>query len=242
MGRPTVFIVPGIYEGPDVFVPLEEALKSKGYKVHTTHLLSTGTASPNNPSMSDDAAFIASELSRAVDEAGADGVVAFLHSAGGFLGSMAMRGLSARARGAEGRAGGVRAIVFLVAGILPEGVAHKHLPFMEFHGFEGYHVARDPRRLFFNDMSDAEAERWLPKLGRQPSEGWNQEVSFAGWREVPSVFIVTEEDQVIPLPMQEHMAQTAGSEVIRLKAGHMAQLSQTAEVARIVDEEATKLG
>jgi pimeloyl-ACP methyl ester carboxylesterase len=130
---PTVFIVPGIYEGPDVFTPLKEQLESKGYKVHVTYLLSTGTTSPGNKSMLDDAAFMGTELAQVVDEAGADGVVAFMHSAGGFLGSLAMKGLSNKARAAEGKTGGVRSIVFLVAGILPEGTAHKHLPFMEFH-------------------------------------------------------------------------------------------------------------
>jgi hypothetical protein len=59
---PTIFVVPGIYEGPSVFNPLKEKLEAKGYKVHVTRLLSTGTTSPGNKSMLDDAAFIGKEL------------------------------------------------------------------------------------------------------------------------------------------------------------------------------------
>lgn len=130
---PIIFIVPGIYEGPDAFAPLAATLQAAGYRVHITHLISTGSRSPGNPSMHDDATFIASELSREVEAAGEDGVVAVMHSAGGFLGSMALKGLSAKARGEKGKKGGVRRIVFLTAGLGPEGFEHKPLPFMEFH-------------------------------------------------------------------------------------------------------------
>jgi pimeloyl-ACP methyl ester carboxylesterase len=59
---------------------------------------------------------------------------------------------------------------------------------------------------------------------------------------VPSVFIETMDDQVIPTAVQEAMAALAGSELVTLEgAGHMAQLSRTAEIADIIDKEAKKL-
>ena len=136
---PTIFIVPGIYEGPTVFEPLRSVLEGYGYAVHLTRLPSTGTASPGNPTMDDDVAAIAADLAAVVARAGAHGVVVVCHSAGGFLGSAAMRGLTAgprRAGGKEGGGGGgggVIKMVFLAAGIGPEGLEHKPQPFMEFH-------------------------------------------------------------------------------------------------------------
>ena len=133
---PTIFIVPGIYEGPTVFEPLKSVLEGYGYAVHVTHLPSTGTTSPGNPSIADDVASIAADLASVVSRAGADGVLVVCHSAGGFLGSSAMRGLTAEARRAEGGAGGaggVAKMVFLAAGIGPEGLEHTPQPFMEFH-------------------------------------------------------------------------------------------------------------
>lgn len=132
---PTIFIVPGLYEGPASFAPLVDALRGVDLtKVHVTTLPSTGaTSGPGGTiSMDDDAAAIAADMATIVEEAGTEGVVAVLHSAGGFLGSGAMRGLAASTREAAGKTGGVRAIVFLAAGLAPEGFEHKPLPFMEF--------------------------------------------------------------------------------------------------------------
>ncbi len=80
-------------------------------------------------------ASIAADLAAVVSRAGAHGVVVVCHSAGGFLGSAAMRGLTAASRRAEGKegGGGVTKMVFLAAGIGPEGLEHKPQPFMEFH-------------------------------------------------------------------------------------------------------------
>lgn len=54
------------------------------------------------------------------------------HSAGGFLGSGATEGLSKKERENEGKKGGVRAFVFLAAGLGPVGFVHEDLPFMDF--------------------------------------------------------------------------------------------------------------
>lgn len=54
-----------------------------------------------------------------------------MHSAGGFLGSNAIEGWSLEGRNKEGKQGGVRKLVFLAAGILPEGATHTDPPFFE---------------------------------------------------------------------------------------------------------------
>jgi pimeloyl-ACP methyl ester carboxylesterase len=131
---PTLFVVPGVWEGPGSFDPLKEALAAAGHgSVFVTSLVSTGRDSKSTPipNMDDDVAAITADLARVVEEAGPDGVVALLHSAGGMLGSAAMKGLTAKARQEEGKTGGVRKIVFLAAGIGQEGVPHKDPPFFE---------------------------------------------------------------------------------------------------------------
>ena len=72
-------------------------------------------------------------------------------------------------------------------------------------------------------------------MKHQPSD-WEGSVTFCGWREVPSVYIVCEQDRIIPRAIQEHLAGMAGSQIVSLDAGHMAQLSKTDEVARIIKE------
>ncbi len=80
---PTLFIVPGIWEGPVAYEPLTATLHSLGYSnAFTTSLVSTGRDSKSGPppTMDDDSAAIAVDLNRVVDEAGSDGVIALLHS------------------------------------------------------------------------------------------------------------------------------------------------------------------
>lgn len=132
---PWLFIVPGIYEGPGAFTPLVQTLRASGFaNIHATKLVSTGCDINKKPmpTMEDDIAAIAKDLTEVVNKAGSDGVVALLHSAAGFLGSAAMKGLTAPARKAAGLAGGVRQIVFLAAGVAPEGARHTPQPFMVF--------------------------------------------------------------------------------------------------------------
>lgn len=140
MAPPFIFIVPGLWEGPESFAPLVKALEENGFpNVHCTALASTGTSSKSDKlvTMNDDIAAIAADLSNVVEESGESGVVAVMHSAGGFLGSSAMQGLTAPARRAANKAGGVTKIVFLAAGLGPEGHEHTPQPFMEYDvGFE----------------------------------------------------------------------------------------------------------
>jgi pimeloyl-ACP methyl ester carboxylesterase len=118
---PTLFLVPGLWEGPGAYAPLQAWLEQSGFKVVVTSLLSTGTKYPGNPTMEQDIASIHADLEKTVDAAGSEGVVAVLHSAGGFIGSNAIEGLTIEARKAQQKTGGVRKIVFIAAGIAPEG-------------------------------------------------------------------------------------------------------------------------
>ena len=138
---PTLFVVPGIWEGPDAFEPLAAALRSAGHgSIFTSSLVSTGKTSKTGPgpTFEDDTAAIAADLTRVVNDAGPEGVVALLHSAGGVVGSAAMKGLTAAAREKAGKPGGVKKIIFFTAGIASEGDEHKTPPFAEIDVSAGF--------------------------------------------------------------------------------------------------------
>ena len=124
---PTIFIVPGFWEGPESFSDVSSQLSSAGHDVHVVKLPSTGTKSPGNPSMDDDIAAVRQDLQKLVEKEG--DIVLLLHSAGGFLGSNAMEGFSAKARKEKGLKGGVNGIVFLSGAVFPQGFKHGPLPF-----------------------------------------------------------------------------------------------------------------
>lgn len=130
---PTILFVPGFWEGPKVFTPVCDLLQAAGFKTDVCTLPSTGTISPGNPAMADDIAAVRDHLTSIVQRG--EEVILVLHSAGGFLGSAAMEGLSKSAVGQ----GGVVKIVFLTAAVFPEGHEHEDMPFAVVEvGYPGY--------------------------------------------------------------------------------------------------------
>ncbi|KAF5604635.1 hypothetical protein FPANT_1424 [Fusarium pseudoanthophilum] len=230
---PTVFIVPGFYEGPTVFQPLADSLNERDFETVITTISSTGKTPPDSPNMGDDIANIAKDLAPVVEEAGGEGVVAVMHSAGGFIGSGALEGLTFKAREVAGKTGGVKKIIFIAAGVAPEGFEQGPMPFFDYHS-NGTESCKDPRNLLYGDFSDEEANKWLPGLQHQPDRGWATKLQHCGWREVPSVYTLCEGDKILPVDLQEQFAHLAGSEIVRVSAGHMAQLSQTEKVAEVI--------
>jgi pimeloyl-ACP methyl ester carboxylesterase len=129
--KPTIVFVPGIWEGPTVFTSLSTTLQALGYPTETATIPSTGTSSPGNPSMRDDEQAIRYIVKRLViDEEKT--VILVCHSAGGFLASGAIEGLSAKNLEKKGCKGGVAKFVFLTAGLAAEGYVHGKMPFMDF--------------------------------------------------------------------------------------------------------------
>lgn len=91
-----------------------------------------------------------------------------------------------------------------------------------------------PETLLFGDLSDDEKTQWLAKLQPQPAQGWDDKVSYTGWKDVPSVYLVCEGDNALPVPLQEQLATLAGSKVERCSAGHIPQVSQPARVVEVI--------
>ncbi|EHA18810.1 hypothetical protein CBS76997_1918 [Aspergillus niger] len=223
---PTILFVPGFWEGPKVFTPVCDLLQAAGFKTDVCTLPSTGTISPGNPAMADDIAAVRDHLTSIVQRG--EEVILVLHSAGGFLGSAAMEGLSKSAVGQ----GGIVKIVFLTAAVFPEGHEHEDMPFAVVEG--GAMYCAKPEVLLLDDVPEPEKAEWLAELKPQPADGWNGTVPYAGWKDVPSVYLVCEGDNALPAGLQEQLANLAGSQIERCSAGHMPQISQPSRVAEVI--------
>lgn len=132
MAKPDIVFVPGFWEGSSAFDHCARLLREADYTVHTASLLSTGvpfTEHPKSPSLHDDVNHIRSLLENLIrlDRE----LVLVLHSAGGFLGSHAIEGLSATIRAKNAQKGGVVHLAFVAGGVCPEGTVHQDLPFFE---------------------------------------------------------------------------------------------------------------
>ncbi|KAJ5935040.1 hypothetical protein N7466_004587 [Penicillium verhagenii] len=224
---PTVLFVPGFWEGPTVFEKVTSLLTASGISTEVAKLQSTNTTSPGNPGMKDDVKGIRAHI-EAILARGEDVLLA-LHSAGGFLGSEAMQGLDKKTRGDQP---GVVSIVFLAAAVFPEGYQHQPLPFAVVEGGASY--CAQPEILLLGDLPEEEKAGWLDAIKPQPAQGWDDTVSYAGWKDVPSVYLICDEDNALPVPLQEQLAALAGSKIERCSAGHLPMLSQPEAVAGVV--------
>ncbi|KAJ6090288.1 hypothetical protein N7486_009103 [Penicillium sp. IBT 16267x] len=223
----TVLFVPGFWEGPTVFKEVISLLKTSNVSAEVATLKSTGTTSPGNPGMKEDVAAIRAHIETIL--ARGEDVLLALHSAGGFLGSEAMKGLDKSTRREQP---GVVGIVFLAGAVFPEGYQHQPLPFAVVEG--GSSHCAQPEILLLGDVPVNEQAGWLAAFEPQPAEGWDDTVSYTGWKDVPSVYLICEGDNALPVSLQEQLAALAGSEIERCSAGHLPMLSQPDVVAKVV--------
>ncbi|OGM44088.1 hypothetical protein ABOM_007317 [Aspergillus bombycis] len=229
---PTILIIPGLWEGPTGFDPIAALLTASNLKTEIATLPSTGTISPGNPSLKDDVIAVRAHIDKLVQQG--EDILLVLHSAGGFIGCEAMEGLSKKAREERGLSGGVVGIVFVAAAVVEEGYVHQALPFAAEEG--GALHCIQPERTLFNDLDEAGKRKWLGVLRPQPAHGWRGTTTFAGWKDVESVYLVCEEDQSLPVFLQEEFAGLAGSKIERCSAGHMPHLSQPSRVVEVIKD------
>jgi len=130
LNAPKVVIVPGFWEGRETYNATSSKILSAGYACTTIQLPSTGTVPPNNPTMHDDINAIRKVFEDILEQEGKE-VILVMHSAGGFLGSNAIEGMSVEERKEQGKVGGVRKLLFLTAGLLPKGTLHTSPPFCD---------------------------------------------------------------------------------------------------------------
>lgn len=55
----------------------------------------------------------------------------------------------------------------------------------EFRNVQGVALhCKSPKILLFNNIDPALAEKWTKDLQPQPSEGWDDTITYCGWKDV----------------------------------------------------------
>lgn len=93
-------------------------------------------------------------------------------------------------------------------------------------------TCKSPADLLMHDVPDQ--DRWLEVMQTQPASGWDSTTNYAAWKHVPSIYVGTRQDKLLPQGLQEQFAQTAGSELVWLDTGHMMPLVKPAALADII--------
>ncbi|KAJ5753473.1 uncharacterized protein N7511_007626 [Penicillium nucicola] len=225
MPNPTVVIVPGAWHRPAHFQGLIDELAKAHYDAVGVTLPCVDS-SPPLPSWDQDAQAIRQVILEKLD-AGKD-IIALAHSFGGISMSEAVKGLGKKEREAQGLNGGVIKLIYMCAMALPEGQTHlgQMVPSSpEEEDIErqrqemqaqlgGMEVSPDgaislPKQhihmVFYNRCEQKDIDRAVSLLGTFPAGPLAVPVTYTAYREIPSTYIVCNNDRALPPPVQRRM-------------------------------------
>jgi hypothetical protein len=215
-----IVIVPGSFATPPPYDVLVKGLNAKGYKARVVGLLSVNDGTRHPPaSMQDDSAEISSVVQSILnDPKSPRNVVLAVHSYAGVPGTEAVKGLSKADRSAEGKDTAVIGLLYMAA-FLPQvgqcirDLLSKDAPEEFKHPSPGTYYPVTPveyASFVFNDVEDpAEVLRLHASFSRHSADSYDGKLSYAGWKDIPSVQILPLIDMVIPVEIQEAMFERA---------------------------------
>ncbi|KAL2043212.1 hypothetical protein N7G274_004272 [Stereocaulon virgatum] len=241
--RPTVFFVHGAWHKASCWDTTRAELHKLDYPTEAIQLKSSGSAVATHQ---DDTAIIRGALESLI--AKGKHVVLVMHSYGGKAGAVAVSGLESAARDQCREKGGIIHCVFLAGFLIPKG---KSLADM-FPGRPEYIVldpedpkflvVKNPKKTFFNDISSELSQPWIEELTRQSAHSFASKVDSTAWGDglVPCTYLLTENDQALPLLQQEQMLWDACKEsrmhwtIEKCKSGHSVWLTEVPTVVRLI--------
>ncbi|KAH8800201.1 prolyl aminopeptidase-like protein [Xylogone sp. PMI_703] len=237
--KPVFVFVPGGWHSPDVFDDVTKVLSSKGYTSRGVHLASVGHIPPIENFDAD------VENVRGVVEdvlSSAQDVVLVVHSYGGLPASEAMKyfmdddNKDMKGKGRILRIVWVCAFVGAIGDSLHGSIGGKDREW--FRVSDGIVNCSEPKRIFYNDMSDAEAEPHINSLQPHAYLTFFSKLSVEPWMRIPSTYVICENDQAIPAYAQERMIAMAQAKssmafdvVERCTSGHSPMLTIPRELA-----------
>lgn len=239
--KPTILLVQGSFQIPEAYDKLVSALRSRGFVVAHPRLPSLSDHdSPDfaERSLADDSRAIEAEAKRLIVDEGKT-VMVVMHSYGGLVGSDAIpEDMSLQSRRQKGLSGGVSRLFYFAGFILEQGKSvlgtFGESPNNDIKP-NGRYTMKNTASLIYQDLPPEEASYWASKIIDQSYAVQTTPVSRAAYKYIPSTYVMTEDDQAVPLQYQEMFAAATGAEVKRIASGHSPQLSKPEELAELVE-------
>lgn len=96
----------------------------------------------------------------------------------------------------------------------------------------------EARGLFFSDLSDEEAEKYVKALSPQAQDAFETPVDFVPSQlKIPATYLVCELDCATPLPMQEQwLAEFPWMKIERCSSGHSPFINKPDRVIEILEK------
>ncbi|KAH6679960.1 Alpha/beta hydrolase family-domain-containing protein [Plectosphaerella plurivora] len=250
---PTLLFIPGSWHKPVCYDILISRLREQGGLRCISITLPSTNGDPAATFKDDlDTARNAIEFETNEDR----DVVVIAHSYGGIVGNSAIKGFAKKDNPKSSdspessRKGHVIGLILIASGFALTGLSFMDPlfghppPAWRVNATTGYaEIVADPRQMFYHDLSPEDAEYWTSQLTTQSLKSLFEggEFVYSGWKDVPSWYIGTVEDQGLPVVvqrMQVGMARTMGGRVEHreLQTSHSPFLSQPENTADIIME------
>jgi hypothetical protein len=243
MPLPTLIFAHGAWHGPEHWEPLSAILRTKGFTCFTPLLDFCGTERPVDS--------ICSSINQiqkiiATETTAGRNVVVINHSFGGSVGCSAVKGFTKKDPSRLSDASGYVVGIIQLCAFTPPA---KHslydvvgTPAFHQHGPDGWEIIHngDPRNLFYNDLSEEEAQHWKSLLRKQSTASFlDRENVYPGWADVPVWYLCCSKDNAIPIAGQEAgitAARIFGAEFTTryIDCGHSPFLSKSKETAQFI--------
>ncbi|RKF60771.1 putative alpha beta-hydrolase [Erysiphe neolycopersici] len=230
--KPSLIIIPGAWQQVTAFQNFVNILVKEGFSAEAIKLPSVGsTSAPPLPGLAEDIAAAQRAITQAVDKS--QEVILICHSYGGLVGSNAAEGLDIHTRSKQGKAGGIKKIIFLSAFVIPRGkslfeMIGQPLPWMEVHDDKISAKKEMVAEIGFNDLSPENVAEACDKMTHSSASIFVTPSMYEPWTNgVSCDYILTTEDNALSYPLQENMAKQLGSNSnsVILKSGHNPFLS-----------------
>ncbi|KAH8816047.1 hypothetical protein F5884DRAFT_774707 [Xylogone sp. PMI_703] len=241
--KPTLIFLPGAWHSPKVYDTIIEKLTKLGYKSRTLPLQAVEQQEAVKDLQPDIDALREAILSE-LDGAESD-VVVCSHSWSGIITQGALDGLDKASRAKEGKKTSVVKIAFFCAFVPLEGVSLLDA----FGGVENmkqvanidepWIFPRDPTNMFYNDLPEDQQKYWVSTLRPHSFATKGIGSKSCAWRFIPSRYLLCENDNAIPLPLQEAMVKEcqdngAEMETERIASSHSPFLSHPDEFVAFI--------
>ncbi|KAL8824776.1 MAG: hypothetical protein Q9191_004829 [Dirinaria sp. TL-2023a] len=234
----------GAWHSPAVWDVTRAELSNLAYPSEAVQLASRDIAVTSHH---EDTAVIRAALEHLIESEGKD-VILVMHSYGGLAGTNAVSGLEKAARIAKGRQGGITHCLFIAAFLVPKGQSllgmfPERPPYLIADPEDGNYVkVVDPKEVFYNDVSQAEAQPWIDLMRPQPASTFASTVDSVAWESglLPCTYLMCEKDQGVYIWLQEKMLEGVADQsrrpwtIEKCNASHSAWLSETPTVVRLI--------
>jgi pimeloyl-ACP methyl ester carboxylesterase len=220
--RPTIVLIHGAWHGPWCWDKLRTALHTSGWETTAPRLRSVPmSATQPAAGLHDDVAALLDQVDHI------DGPVALVaHSYAGMPATQI----------AALRPEKISQLIYLAAYVPQAGDS-----LFDIHGMAipndvtgTVPVPDDPIAMFYADVDRATASAAVARLKPQSLRSWTERVEYVDVR-LPTTYLLCENDQALPTPMQEAFAAHT-DRVERLDSGHSPFLSQPQELAARLEQ------